>query len=343
MALYDGYITPVTATGDFSAVNPVYPSVNGHPILRAYNPKRYSAKFVHKFYEQCILAQISNTDYLGEIKDYGDSIVIRTIPDISVNDYDNGQALKYEQYGTDYKTLKIDRGKYWAFVTRSVDMKQTDLKGFVEAWTQDAVTRSKIAIEKEVFAEVYTFADDSNQGATAGAVSASFNLGTDAAPLTVTTSNIVKFITDCGTVLDEQNIPNDSRWMIISMDIANIAINSQIIKANEMGESPSVLRKGQDKLGAIDRFEIFRSNNLSKGSSTSTHTVNGTSGVNVSYWNVLFGHISALTFAAQLTENDMMKNPNGFGMLHRGLTVYGFGVVQPKALGHARVTSTVYS
>lgn len=50
-----------------------------------------------------------------------------------------------------------------------------------------------------------------------------------------------------------------------------------------------------------------------------------------------------LRIDAQLTENEVLPNPNGFGKLHRGLTVYGFEVIQPKALGHARVTATAYT
>lgn len=335
MALYNGYITPVA--GSASAVDPVYPSVGGQPILRAYNPKKYSGKFLRKFYEVCILAQISNTEYQGEIKDYGDSVIIRTVPDIQVYDYENGQTVKYETYGTDYVTLEIDRGKYWAFVTRSVDLKQTDLKRFVDEWTSNATIRAKIAIEKEVFGEVYASADASNAGTAAGVLSGMFNLGSDAAPLTITKDNVVTFITQCGTVLDEQNIPNEERWFVMPMWMANLCINSNLIKANEMGEDKSLLRKGQDKLGMIDRFETFRSNNLTNG------TADVTSPDTVTFTNVIFGHKSALTFAAQLTENEVLPNPNGFGKLHRGLTVYGFEVIQPKALGHARVTATAYT
>jgi len=335
MALYNGYITPVA--GSVSATDPVFPSAGGQPVLRAYNPKKYSGKFLRKFYEVCILAQISNTEYQGEIKDYGDSVIIRTVPDIQVYDYENGETVKYETYGTDYVTLDIDRGKYWAFVTRTVDLKQTDLKRFVDEWTSNATIRAKIAIEKEVFGEVYASADADNAGTTAGALSGFWNMGSDAAPRTVSSSTIVQFITEAGTVLDEQNIPNEERWMVIPMWFANMCINSNLIKANEMGEDKSLLRKGQDKLGMIDRFEMFRSNCLTDG------TADVTSPDTVAFTNVIFGHKMALTFAAQLTENEVLPNPNGFGKLHRGLTVYGFEVIQPKALGHARVTATAYT
>jgi len=340
MASYNGYVTPVSAP---TLVDPVYPSAGGQPVMRAYNPKKYSGKFLRKFYEVCILAMVSNTDYQGEIKDYGDSVVIRTIPDIQIYDYENGQSLKYETYGTDYVTLDIDRGKYWAFVTRTVDLKQTDLKRFVDEWTSNAAIRSKIAIEKEVFGEIFASADANNAGTTAGVKSGMFNLGSAAAPIVVAEATatgfigIVKLITQCGTVLDEQDIPNEDRFMIIPMWMANMAINSNLIKANEMGDGKSLLLKGQDSLGMVDRFEMFRSNCLTNS------IADVTSPDTVTYTNVIFGHKSALTFAAQLTENETLPNPNGFGKLHRGLTVYGFEVVLPKAIGHVCATATSYT
>lgn len=337
MSLYSGYVSPVA--GSVSATDPVFPSAGGQPVMRAYNPKKYSGKFLKKFYEVCILAQIANTEYENDITDFGDSVIIRTTPDIDVYDYENGQNLRYGTYGTDYVTLDIDRGKYWAFVTRTVDLKQTDLKKFVEAWTSDASIRCKIKIEKEVFGEIFASAHASNAGVTAGILSGLWDMGSATDPRTLSKDTCITFITEAGTVLDEQNIPNEDRWMIIPMWMANLCINSGIIKANEMGDDKSVLRKGQDKLGMIDRFEIFRSNCLYD----STFTNAGGTPTNVKYTNVLFGHKSALTFAAQLTENESLKNPNGFGMLHRGLTVYGFEVIQTAALGAACVTATSYT
>lgn len=339
MVTYTGYITPAAG----SAVDPVYPSAGGQGVMRAYNPKKYSGKFLRKFYEMCVIAQIANTDYEGDIKDYGDSVIIRTVPDVQIYDYENGQEINYESLSTDYVTLDIDRGKYWAFVTRTVDMKQTDLKRFVDEWTNNAAIRSKIAIEREVYGEIYASVDADNAGLTAGKESGMFNLGTIAAPLVVGEatatgySGIVKVMTQCGTVLDEQNIPNEDRWMVIPMWMANLAINSNLIKANEMGDGKSLLLKGQDKLGMVDRFTVFRSNCLTTG------TADVTSPDTVNYTHVLFGHKSALTFAAQLTENETIPNPKGFGKLHRGLTVYGFEVILPKAMGELVATATAYT
>ena len=68
--------------------------------------------------------------------------------------------------------------------------------------------------------------------------------------------------------------------------------------------------------------EIFSSNNVAPV----------TEGA-VKCYHTLFGHKSALTFASQLVENEMLKDPEDFGELIRGLQVYGYEVIQPTAIG----------
>jgi hypothetical protein len=78
------------------------------------------------------------------------------------------------------------------------------------------------------------------------------------------------------------------------------------------------------RLGMIDRFELFSSNLLAT-------TADGTGNT---CWNVIFGtKDGGISFATQLTENERLPNPFGFGTLYRGLQVYGYKVVLSKALG----------
>ena len=303
----------------------------GH--LYGYNPKRYSGKILRKFYETCVLPQISNTDYEGEIKDYGDTVIIRTTPDIQVHDYQKGQDLSYDVYDTDITTLTIDKGKYWAFVTNPVDQKQTDIKSFVENWTSDAARRVKIAIERDVMSYLITMADTYNTGATAGKVSGAYNLGTAASTRPIIASTVIQLINDCGSVLSEQNIPvlEESCWMVAGQKFMNLLASSDLYKADIMGTGKSLeLTGGQHRIPKIDCFDIYASNLMPA-------VVNSGSTV-ASAGYVIFGHRDALTFAAQLTENEALPNPKGFGTLHRGLIIYGYKVVQPKCLGFAVVS-----
>lgn len=323
-------------------------------VLLGYNPKKYSGKLLRKFYEECVLSYISNTDYEGEIRDYGDTVIIRTIPDIQIRDWKKGDVLQYDTYETGVVELKIDHAKTWSFVTDVLDQKQTDIKNFVESWTTDAAKRIAIAIEKSVYryifhTEAYSATEGTptadvvaaaNRGASAGAVSGSYNLGTTASPVVVTPANVIRKINDCGSVMAEQNLPvvnGQDFWMVIDQKFANTLASSELRLAYAMGDGKSIeLRGGQMKIPHLDIFDIFRSNILPTAAVTHDQSTGAESAASYKY--VLFGHKTALTFAAQLTKNEVLPSPDQFGMLHRGLTVYGFKVIYPKNIGCMVVT-----
>ena len=80
--------------------------------------------------------------------------------------------------------------------------------------------------------------------------------------------------------------------------------------------------KRNGRIGIIDNFEIFVSNNLSSATETA-----------VVCWNIPFGHKSALTFASQLVKSEMIDNQNDFGKLMRGLQVFGYETIKKDAMG----------
>jgi len=297
---------------------PVAPGkVNIGSTTMRYIPALYSGKLLVKYYDATVLSVITNTAYEGEIKKYGDTVYIRSTPDMTIRNYVKGQTLVNEQPESTAVTLEINKGKYWSFVSEDVDKAQTDLKGFIEDWTDDAAEQLKIEIDTDVLGNIPTDASSDNKGATAGVKSSAFNLGVAGTPASLDKSNILDYIVDCGTVLDEQNVPETGRFFVLPPWAAGLIKKSDLKDASLAGDSTSIMRNGM--LGMIDRFTLFNSNLLS-GDST-----NGTS--------ILFGHDDATTFATQLTQNKVQDNPNGFGMLHRGLQVYGYEVIKPEALG----------
>ena len=285
-----------------------------------YVPAIWSGKLLVKYYARSVVAAISNTDYEGEIKEQGDTVYIRTTPDMTVRDHQKGQALVHETPVSTPVTLLVDQGKYWAFATSKIDDKQTDIKKYVENWTTDASKQLKIAIDTAVLANVYSDAHASNQGATAGAISANIDLGVTGSPVGLTKANVLDYIVSCGQVLDEQNVPEEGRWMVIPAWMASLIKLSDLKDASLAGDQTSILRNG--RLGVIDTFTLYKSNLLA----TTTDGANTCT-------NMIFGINDAITFATQLTENESLKNPFGFGTLFRGLQVYGYKVVKAEAMG----------
>ena len=190
-----------------------YPNVPGKPNYSGnFIPEIWSGKLIENFYDATVLAAISNTDYEGEIRQYGDTVNIRTTPEITIREYVKGQTLTVENPDKPKIQLVIDKGEYFACVEDDVDKVQSDIN-LMDTWSKDASERMKIKIDQRVLTDILPGIAATNKGATAGEQSGSFNLGTSGAPLTVTkdgasaTTAVIDLIVDMGTVLDEANAP----------------------------------------------------------------------------------------------------------------------------------------
>ena len=304
-----------------------YPATSGHPQYSGnFIPEIWSGKIIENFYDATVLAQISNTDYEGEIKKFGDTVNIRTQPNITLRDYVKGQNLVVERPDSPKVQLSIDKGDYFSCVEDDIDRIQSDVK-LMDMWSKDASEQMKIKIDSRVLTDMLPDISALNAGATAGAQSASFNLGTTGAPLTVSkdgaggTVSVVDLIVDIGTVLDEANSPESGRFLIIPAKMAGLIKKSELKDASLSGDGVSPLRNG--RLGMIDRFMIYVSHNLNV--SSGKHSL-------------IAGHKMGLTFASQMTEMETLRAESTFGNIIRGLQVYGYKVVKPEALAKAVVT-----
>ena len=310
-----------------------FPVASGVPSHSGnYTPTIFSKKMLVKFYRATVFGAIANTDYEGEIKDQGDTVEIRTLPDITISDYVKGAGTGDAQnLAPSTVTLLIDKGKKYNVNIFDVDRVQSDL-AFQEKWSGEAGEQLKIAVDSDILTNMVGDAAAANKGATAGAVSGSVNLGASGAPVIITKDNVVDYLVNMGLVMDEQNIPETDRWAVLPAWMCARIKTSDLKDASLTGDGKSILRNG--RIGMIDRFEIFSSNNLYS-------VTDGTAAVKSFY--PFAGHKSALTFASQLLKNETLKNPSDFGDIMRGLQVYGYKVIKSEALVEGYVTPTSYS
>ena len=283
-------------------------------------PEIWASKLIENFYDATVLSAISNTDYEGEIRRMGDTVNIRTQPNITIREYVKGQTLSVENPDSPKLQLVIDKGEYFACVEDDVDRVQSDIK-LMDMWSKDASEQMKIKIDQRVLTDMLPDIAATNKGATAGAQSASFNLGTSAAPLAITSANVIDLIVDAGTVLDEANSPESDRFLVIPAKMAGLIKKSELKDASLTGDSMTPLRNG--RLGMIDRFTIYVSHNLNVASGKTS---------------IIAGHKMGFTFASQMTEMETLRAQTTFGNIVRGLQVYGYKVVKPEALLSAVVT-----
>jgi hypothetical protein len=313
---------PIARSADNPAVYgaaqyPDYTSAGASKFI----PELWSGKLLEKFYGQSVFGEVCNTDYEGEIKQKGDKVIIRQVPDVSITDYEVGDTITYEDLVSTTKNLTIDHAKLFAFKLDNITKIQSDLKLF-DAWTADAAEQMKKVIDAHVLATVYTGAAAANAGATAGKISGNINLGTAAASLAITKENILDWIVDMGTVLDEQDVPENGRFLIIPAALAGKIKKSDLKDASITGDGTSALRNG--RLGEIDRFTLYTSNRVA---------------VTSGKYNIIAGTNHAISFASQFTNVEHLeKLERTFGSAMRGLNVYGFAVLRPEALVHSVVT-----
>ncbi len=316
----------------------IYPSGSSQPspaYSGTFIPEIWSGKLIEKFYAATVLAAISNTDYEGEIKNFGDTVNIRTIPTITISDYLAGGDLAVQRPGSAIVTLLIDKGKYFNTILDDVMKVQSDINQMA-LWSDDASQQMKITVDTDVLAGILGQATATyNRGATAGKISGNINLGVTTSPLSVVANSapagkvdVVEVITRLGQVLDEQNIPEMGRWILIPTWVGTLIKRSELRQVFMSGDSVTMLRNG--RLGMIDRFTVYVSNLLPNG-------VAG--GLAAGEFAVYAGHPHALTFASQMTKVETLRSERTFGTLLRGLQVYGYKVLDGQALAQAIVTA----
>jgi hypothetical protein len=298
-----------------------FPTSAGRPNYSGtFIPEIWSGKLIENFYDATVLAAISNTDYEGEIRNMGDTVNIRQTPEITIKTYVKGQTLSVENPEKAKLQLVIDKGEYFACVEDDVDKVQSDIN-LMDTWSKDASERMKIKIDQRVLTDILPDISALNKGASAGRITGNINLGTTGSPVAVSKTNVLDYIVDIGTVLDEANCPEGDRFLVIPAKMAGMIKKSDLKDASLTGDSVSVIRNG--RLGMIDRFTLYMSHNLSVSSGK---------------FSIIAGHKMGFTFASQMTNMETIRSETTFGNIIRGLQVYGYKVVKPEALSTGIVT-----
>jgi hypothetical protein len=252
-------------------------------------PTIWSGKFVEKFYDATVLGAIASTDYEGEIRNYGDTINIRTHPTITINAYSANQALTVQRPSSPLVQLQINQGAYFNTVLDDVMEIQSDVD-LLSNWADNASEQMKVFVDSAILsmASLGNLVSANNMGPTAGRVSGSVNLGFSVNTLTASATygiplylgsiagatgntgvsvayarKVVDAIIDFGLVLDEQRVPETGRWVVVPPWVAAMVKRSAFQQAYLTGDAVSIARNG--RLGMIDRFMIYVSNLLPNG------------------------------------------------------------------------------
>jgi len=327
-------MTTITA----GAVIPVASGFNTTPAYSGtFIPTIWSAKLNAKFYASSTFASICNKNWEGDIANLGDKVIINNIPSISIADYVVGGNLNYQTPVPNTIEMVVDRAKSFAFQVSDVLDYQAK-PALMSLFSDDAGQQMRVVMDSTCIYRTFANAAAANQGATAGVRSGLFALGTTGTPIALTSANVLQKVLELASVLDEQNVPDSGRYLLIDPLTRTLLLQSNIAQAYLTGDATSPVRNGL--IGRIDRFDIYVSNQLPYAAANATVWTSGdgaeatiSATTNAARRRaIIAGQTTAIAFASQMAKTETLRNPTDFGDLVRGLNVFGHKVVKPEAL-----------
>lgn len=320
---------------------PVLPVANGYATTPAYSgtfiPSIWSAKLNAKFYAASTFASICNKNWEGDILSMGDKVIINNIPSITISDYVPGGNLNYQTPVPNTIEMVVDRAKAFSFQVSDVLDYQAK-PDLMSMFSDDAGQQMRVVMDSTCIYRTFASAAAANQGATAGVRSGLFALGTTGSPIVLTLANVLQKVLELASVLDEQNVPDNGRYLLIDPLTRTLLLQSSLGQAYLTGDATSPIRNGL--IGRIDRFDIYVSNQLPYAAANAVlwTSGDGSEATIAATTNaarrraIIAGQTTAIAFASQMAKTETLRNPTDFGDLIRGMNVFGHKVVKPEAL-----------
>ena len=286
-------------------------------------PAIYSQKVLKYFRRASVAEAITNTDYTGEIENYGDTVNILKEPTVTVASYGRGQTINTQTLADDQITLTVDQGNYFAFKVDDIEERQSHVN--FEAL---ATSSGAYALKKSYDFNVLNAIND-------GAATIDGTLGVAGTAISGNTGDeIANYISTAARVLDDNDVPGENRWLCASPQFFELLrqADSKIMDASVTG-GPSNLFNGQVTDRKIHGFTLYQTNVMTVGSvgsdAANTFGPSGTSGEA----DVLFGHMSAVVTASHIAKTEVIRDPDSFSDIVRGLHVFGRKVLRGSATG----------
>ena len=275
------------------------PSGNFLPII-------YSQKVQKFFRTASVVEDITNTDYAGEIDNYGDTVNIIKEPTISVSSYTRGGAINIQNLADDQIQLIIDQANAFAFKVDDIEERQSHIN-FEALATSSGAYALKDSYDENVLAAMVAGA-----GTNLGTIDTGHGSG-DTDPLNTLASG--------AKTLHASDVPTDNRWFVSTPEFYEqlAQSSSKLLDASVTGDAASPLRNGQVMAGQIQGFKLYMTNNFAALSG-------------------LFGPMSSTATANQIAKTEVVRDPDSFSDIVRGLHVFGRKVLRTEALVKATFT-----
>jgi len=292
-------------------------------------PKVYSKQVLNFFRKSSVVEAITNTDYAGEITAFGDSVRIIKEPEITVYQYERGQDVTATKLTDQEVTLVVDVANAFKFIVDDIETNMSHVN-FRDVATSSAAYALRDAFDAGVIAEMFAGVADGS-GTLPDHILGS-NSATDLAAGTFQgTGNLdigfgssehdpIDVLSHMSRLLDEQNIPEEGRWFLASPQFYEVLVQSSSkLLSVDYNAGQGSIRNGLVSSGKLRGFDMYKTNNISESSLTAAG-------------KCIAGHISSTATAQTITNTEVIRDPDSFGDIVRGLHVYGATVLRPEAL-----------
>ena len=117
------------------------------------------------------------------------------------------------------------------------------------------------------------------------------------------------------------DVPTDNRWFLGTPEFYEQLgqASAKLMDASVTGDGKSPLRNGSVLNGQVNGFKLYMTNNFA-ASTTSN------------YYKVLYGHMSSTATANAIAKTEVVRDPDSFADIVRGLHVFGRKVLRSEAL-----------
>ena len=286
-------------------------------------PQIYSKKVQIALRKAATAEAICNTDYMGEIKNFGDTVNIVQEPQITVSDYTRGLATSATALTDQELILVVDQAKYFQFALDDIEKRFSHIN-FQSVASDNAAYKLRDALDSNVFTYL---------GADAQVSTTANRLGTTGTPIDIGFASgeidPLNSMSTSAKLLDIQNAPEEGRWFVGAPEWYDALANtSSKLLSVDYNAGKGSLRNGLVASGLVRGFQMYKSNNLATND-LSGATPAGSATAPVATW----GQMSAVSCASQLKIVESLRSTTTFADIVRGLLVFGRKVLRPECLG----------
>lgn len=288
-------------------------------------PSVYSKKVLNFFRKASVAEAITNTDYSGEITAYGDSVKIIKEPEITVYTYERGADVTQTKLTDQETTLIVDTANAFKFIVDDIETAMSQVN-FKEVAASSAAYALRDAFDEGVIATLFAgvsasspnhvLGSDSATDLAAGTFDGTGNLDIGFGSSEHDPLDVMAYM---ARLLDEQNIPEENRWFLAPPSFyEQLSQSSSKLMSVDFNAGQGGIRNGLVSSGKLRGFDMYKSNNIAAASNAAG--------------KIICGHMSSTATAQTITSTEVIRDPDSFGDICRGLHVYGAKVLRPEAL-----------